>query len=153
MNNGKQIDEIDRSREVLKSKRFWKRGIDKESEASFGDVSNFSLSKPILLRSGRTRDLIGNALRDKVMRKRTFHKFRGTITLEELDCGGEKVFGCSFELLEVRKGSGFVSESKDPTKSAIIINKNNEISMTRKRKRWGRSPSITMGKLQMYGGS
>lgn len=87
------------------------------------------------------------------MSKMTFCKFRGTITLEELDCSGEMVFGCSFELLEVRKGFEFLSEWKDPTKLAIMINKNNEISMTRKRKRWGRSPSITMGKLQMYDGS
>ena len=81
------------------------------------------------------------------MGKRTFCKFRGFVTLEELDCGGEEVFSCSFELMEVRKGLGFVSKGKDPSKAAIIIDKNNEVSITRKRKRWGRTPKVKMEKL------
>ena len=147
LNNGKKIDEIVSSRESLKSKRFWKTGMDNEIEACFSDVSNFPLRKPILLRGVRTRDSIGITIRGEVIGKGTFCKFRATITLEELDCGGEEVFCCSFELLEVREGLGFLSEWKDPTKMAIIINKNSEVSMTRKRKRQGRAPNITMVKL------
>lgn len=44
--------------------------------------------------------------------------------MEELDCGGEEIFGCSFELLEMRKGLRFVIEWKDKSKVAIIINEN-----------------------------
>ena len=105
--------------------------MDKKGEANFCDVSNFSLSKPILLRGVRTRDSIRNTIRGEVMSKGAFCKFRGTITPEELDCGGEKIFSCSFKLFEVREGLGLVSEWKDQSKLVIIINKTNEVFMFR----------------------
>ena len=85
IDNGNKIDEIDSSREGLKPKGFCNGGMDKESMGGFSDVPNFPLSNPILLRGVRTRDLIGNTMGREIMGKRTFCKFRGTITLEEFD--------------------------------------------------------------------
>ena len=62
INNGKKIDEIDSSKEGFKPKGFWKRSMEKESEAGFSDVSNFPFSNPILLRGVRTRYSIGNTM-------------------------------------------------------------------------------------------
>lgn len=62
---------------------------------------NFSLSNPILLKGVRIGDVIGDITRGEVMGNGTSCKFWSTITLEELDCDGEKVFSCSFELFKV----------------------------------------------------
>ena len=85
LKNRKKINEIDNSREGFKLKRFWKIGMDKESEFGFSDVFKFSLSKPILLRGVRTRNSIRNTMKGEVIGKGTFVKLKGTITLEKLD--------------------------------------------------------------------